>query len=374
MKTLFVMDIKNYNETDTHFSRPSARAIIVRKDGKLALVYSKKMKYYKFPGGGIEGKEEPEAALVREVQEETGLIVKRETITEYGSVLRIQKSDKQEHTIFQQRNDYYICETEEAVQSQNLDEYEKEAEFVLRFASIEEAIDTNKACRGLDDFDLVMIERDTRVLELLLGRNSDPSVAMAEFLLREGARSNPGPWERHSIYVAESAKKIASLCPEMDCEKAYVYGLLHDIGRRFGVSYLAHVYDGYHYLMDLGYSGAAKVVLTHSFNRRTIDDYIGKFDIPKAGQDEIEELLAKMEYDDYDLLIQLCDSIATADGVVTLEERMNDVKSRYGYYPQEKWDKNIELRRYFEEKMGKNLYEAVWGKDSFRKSCIRDMK
>lgn len=359
MKTLFVMDIKNYCETDAYFSRPSARAIIAGKDGKLALVYSKKMKYYKFPGGGIEEEEAREAALVREVKEETGLIVIPETIKEYGCVLRMQRSDKQEHTIFEQKNYYYTCSTDEAVQEQNLDEYEKEAEFVLRFVSAEEAAAANKACRGLNDFDLVMIERDTKVLELLCGKDSEPSVPMAEFLLREAARFHPGAWEQHSRYVAESAGKIAAACPEMDSDRAYVYGLLHDIGRKFGVSYLAHVYDGYHYLMDLGYAGAARVALSHSFNCKRLGDYIGKFDISEKAQEELKELLEEMEYDDYDLLIQLSDSVAMAEGIVSLEERMNDVKKRYGGYPQEKWDRNVELRRYFEGKMGKGLYEVI---------------
>lgn len=34
---------------------------------------------------------------------------------------------------------------------------------------------------------------------------------------------------------------------------------------------------------------------------------------------------------------------------------MNDVKQRYGFYPQEKWDKNLELRDYFEENEKKAL-------------------
>ena len=44
--------------------------------------------------------------------------------------------------------------------------------------------------------------------------------------------------------------------------------------------------------------------------------------------------------DEYDRLIQLCDSIAGAEGVLDIEERMNDVKRRYGFYPQKKWDKS----------------------------------
>ena len=62
--------------------------------------------------------------------------------------------------------------------------------------------------------------------------------------------------------------------------------------------------------------------------------------------------LEKSVYDDYDRLVQLCDSIAGAEGVLDIEERMLDVKRRYGFYPQEKWDAHIGLRRYFEEKNG----------------------
>lgn len=184
------------------------------------------------------------------------------------------------------------------------------------------------------------------------------TVHLAESLLRDAAKCNPGPWEQHSRYVAESAKRIAERCPARP-EKAYVYGLLHDIGRRFGVTYLAHVYDGYHYLLDLGYENAARIALSHSFNLKDIHDYIGKFDIDETAQEELRGLLAEMDFNDYDYLIQLCDAIAKADGIVSLEERMNDVKNRYGYYPQKKWDRNIWLKEYFEEKMHEDLYKVV---------------
>lgn len=41
MKQLFCIDLKDYDEGDSIFRRPSARAIIL-KDGKISLVYSKK--------------------------------------------------------------------------------------------------------------------------------------------------------------------------------------------------------------------------------------------------------------------------------------------------------------------------------------------
>lgn len=359
MKQLFTLDMKNYKTDDAHMYRPSARAIIQAGDGKLAMACSRKYGYYKFPGGGIHIGEDKKEALAREVQEETGLVVKKDSIHEYGSVLRLQKMTRCPDTVFEQENDYYTCSVEDTVLEQNLDPYEKESGFELQYVSAKDAIAANKACTILDDFDLVMIARDTQVLERWIGAVPEPSVPMADFLLRSAAECNPGPWEQHSIYVAECAKRIASRCPDMNPQRAYTYGLLHDIGRKFGVSYLAHVYDGYHYLMDLGYSNAARIALSHSFNRKDFHDYIGAFDIPKPAQEELRILLEQMEFDDYDRLVQLCDSLAKSDGIVTLEERMQDVKSRYGAYPQEKWDKNLQLKKYFEDKMHAQLYTVV---------------
>ena len=171
-------------------------------------------------------------------------------------------------------------------------------------------------------------------------------------LLEEGNYLNPGPWKEHSIVVAECAYKIASKCDDMDEEKAYVLGLLHDIGRRFGVTYIAHVIDGYNYLMEFGYDEAARICMTHSFQLKDINEYIGEIDISNSDKDKIINLLDSYEYDDYDRLIQLCDSISMPTGVVDIEIRMNDVKTRYGYYPQDKWNKNIELKKYFQDKIG----------------------
>ena len=65
MKQLFEIDLHDYDESDTVFRRPSARAIIFDDVGKIALVYSKKENYYKFPGGGIHDDEDRVSALIR---------------------------------------------------------------------------------------------------------------------------------------------------------------------------------------------------------------------------------------------------------------------------------------------------------------------
>lgn len=192
-----------------------------------------------------------------------------------------------------------------------------------------------------------------------------PTRAEAEILLSEAEKCNPGPWGNHSRVVAHCAEKIAGACDDMDAEKAYILGLLHDIGRKFGTRHLGHVSDGYTYMMSLGYDEAAKICLTHSFNNHTTDEYIGNFDTSDEELRLINETLASVEYDDYDRLIQLCDSLAGSEGVLDIEERMGDVKRRYGAYPREKWDANIALKECFEKKTGNDIYELT-EKDTYR--------
>lgn len=182
-----------------------------------------------------------------------------------------------------------------------------------------------------------------------------PDKEQALKLLHEAYEKNPGPWKKHSIVVAECAYAISRRCDDIDEDKSYVIGLLHDIGRREGVTNLAHVIDGYQYLMKLGYDEAARICITHSFADKDINTYIGSQDVSDEDLQIICSLINKYEYDDYDRLIQLCDSIALPDGPVRIEVRMNDVKQRYGYYPLSKWNKHIELKMYFEKKSGLNI-------------------
>ena len=199
-----------------------------------------------------------------------------------------------------------------------------------------------------------------------------PTREEAMELIRDGVACNPGPWGKHCLTAAHCAERIARACPDLDGEKAYILGLLHDIGRKFGVRHLGHVSDGYTYMKSLGYDEAAKVCLTHSFNNQTVEEYIGKFDVSDEEMAMIRKELSQTDYDEYDRLIQLCDCLAGAEGVLDIEDRMNDVKKRYGAYPQAKWDTNIKWKRYFEEKMNQDIY-LVCQKDTFRPeeiSCL----
>ena len=105
MRVLFEMDKHDYDHCTHNFVRNSARSIII-SGKKIAMIHSLKYDYYKFPGGGIEGEESPVAAMIRETREEAGLVVKPETVKEFGIVHRIQKSDKDPSECFVQDNYY----------------------------------------------------------------------------------------------------------------------------------------------------------------------------------------------------------------------------------------------------------------------------
>ena len=192
-----------------------------------------------------------------------------------------------------------------------------------------------------------------------------PTREEAEKLLQDAEKCNPGPWGNHSRTAAHCAEKIAQACGDLDADKAYILGLLHDIGRKFGPRHLGHVSDGYTYMMSLGYDEVARICLTHSFNNRTTDEYIGKFDTTEEELLLIQNALSLISFDEYDKLIQLCDALAGSDGVLDIEVRMEDVKQRYGSYPQAKWDSNMALKKHFEEKAGKDIYIIV-EKDDFK--------
>ena len=166
MRLLFEMDLKNYDPNGKAFVRPSVRGIIVR-DGKVAMVHSIQYDYYKFPGGGMEPGETQLETLIREVREESGLVVIPESIQEYGRVHRIQQSDQQDFSMFVQDNYYYLCQAESAIQPQQLDDYEQQECFTLEFVPPETAIRTNReAPHGPTD--QPMLEREALVLEHLI--------------------------------------------------------------------------------------------------------------------------------------------------------------------------------------------------------------
>ena len=169
MRMLFEIDLKNYEEGGLVNSRPSVRGIVIR-DNKLAMIYSKKFKYYKFPGGGISSGETHLETLCREMREEGGFEVIVPTVREFGYVHRIQKDDTE--GIFVQDNYYYFCEIGDSLCKQELDDYESFEEFTPEWVSPHEVLLANRlCCADLSDSgsgpDPVMTERECLVIKTL---------------------------------------------------------------------------------------------------------------------------------------------------------------------------------------------------------------
>jgi hypothetical protein len=190
-----------------------------------------------------------------------------------------------------------------------------------------------------------------------------PDPHQAELWLQEAGVLNPGPWVEHSRHVAEAARLIAAHLPGLDAEAAYVLGLLHDIGRRAGVTGMRHALDGYRYLAALGYADAAQICLTHLFPNREMRESFGEWDCMPAELAFIEDYLAQVEYTDYDRLIQLCDALAIADGFVLMEKRLLDVAFRYTIhaYALAKWRTKFAIKAEFERRIGHSIYTLLPG-------------
>ena len=189
----------------------------------------------------------------------------------------------------------------------------------------------------------------------------------ANELLLWAHEQNPGPWLAHSQVAARAAEGIAQACG-MDVEKAYIMWLLHDIGRYEGIRDLHHVVAGYRLMMEKNEPAIARICLTHSFPIPEIGVFSGKLDCEPQELDFLNEALVQAEYNEYDHLIQLCDSLALAGGISTVEARLIDVSLRHGFnaYTQRKWQAFLDLKKEFDARCGTNIYLLFYDEISRR--------
>ena len=198
-------------------------------------------------------------------------------------------------------------------------------------------------------------------MNLAVSEIKAPTIEEAFKILNESEMMNSGPWVEHSKVAARTAKEIATHCPDLDGETAFVLGLLHDIGRREGWTQLSHTLDGYKYLAQLGFNDAASICLTHSFPIKDVYTYHGEFD---CSQDDLQIIVSHLEsttYNDYDRLIQLCDAISLPHGAVVMEKRLVDVVMRHGLpeWTLRKWKSYFELKQYFDQQSKCNIYTLI---------------
>lgn len=211
---------------------------------------------------------------------------------------------------------------------------------------------------GYDVFNKALVEIVDKIKK---DERGYPDRETAERELEEAGKLNPGQWITHSKYAALACERIAEHCPHMDSEKAYVIGLLHDIGRRVGIVQERHMLEGYNYCMSKGWKNAAQICITHSFMLKNITTSIGKWDISKEDYEFMKKFIEDVVYDDYDKLAQMCDSLALPDGFCFLEKRFVDVAMRYGVneYTTKRWGAIYDIKKYFEDIASKSIEEIL---------------
>lgn len=167
-------------------------------------------------------------------------------------------------------------------------------------------------------------------------------------------------YENHVYGAASAARTIAEKIKDMNPEKVYISALLHDICRteedreqRF------HGLLGYEKLIDKDES-AARSAITHMFpwNELPAFENCSKmFYGNKKDYDFVAAYIQNIQTTDTDLLIQLADTLANKDGIVTLEQRAKEYAERCNIIiPKEKLQPRYELKAYFDNKVGCNIY------------------
>lgn len=158
---------------------------------------------------------------------------------------------------------------------------------------------------------------------------------------------NASSWISHCLYEGELASQLASAMG-LDADTAMKLGLLHDVGRKFDHSFM-HTIKGFEYLYSLGYQEEAFCALSHSFlplpedgkfmgsRCANCDPAIDGFYVNEDGQgvfedgsklDDMTQFLSVYQYNLYDIILNISDLMATSFGIVSPEERVNDVYSR----------------------------------------------
>lgn len=140
--------------------RLASRAIIYQ-DGKVLLIHSKFYNDYTFPGGGVEFAEDEYHALVRECQEEAGVVIENARLF----CKTVEKREMDNESYMLQESHFYLCDVKEMCPTR-LESYEVDLGYEPVWITVDEAIKNNEAKRKLlksSDYDGVL-ERELRVL------------------------------------------------------------------------------------------------------------------------------------------------------------------------------------------------------------------
>lgn len=161
MRVLACFDEKNYEDAVKVYEKYNIRGIIV-KDGKLAMQRSFAGEY-KIPGGGVEPGESYEEALSRELLEEVGLVLVKDSMKELGEITEIRKDIFEPDTKYVCHSLFFACKVTDERFPIHPTESEIKRGYHLEWATPEDICHTNEVM-GNEPW----IKRDTVFINMIL--------------------------------------------------------------------------------------------------------------------------------------------------------------------------------------------------------------
>ena len=143
MKRLLTLDLENYTDDMPVTEKHTVRAVILR-DGRMAMQRSGKGEY-KIPGGGVEDGESHLQTLLREVREETGLLVRPDTVREIGEIVEMREDvfcPRQKYVCYSY---FYFCGVEDETVATHMTDSEIAKGFHPVWETPEEIVRVNDA-------------------------------------------------------------------------------------------------------------------------------------------------------------------------------------------------------------------------------------
>ncbi len=166
----------------------------------------------------------------------------------------------------------------------------------------------------------------------------------------------------HCSATADIAATIATATPDMNSERAYVLGLLHDCGRlrdEYAEPYF-HGWGGYEFMTEHDFPDIARISITHSFYEQDFNP--ASYSQNRTAILKCRDYLQSITYNDDDRLIQLCDMLNIFGETCTIEQRMADINRRY-HISEEKTQPLIKalhkIKGYFDGRCGIDVYDML---------------
>ncbi len=184
---------------------------------------------------------------------------------------------------------------------------------------------------------------------------------LLQFDLAHGRES--GTWYKfhnHVYGVGYLAQKMADVLGYIDPEKAWILGVMHDAGKiHEQLEQRFHGLIGYEFFKDKD-DEIAIISLTHTFHFNRIPPY-EKVEKMFFGRREdynfVADFLAQHPANEYDKLIQMCDSLANCSGFVTLEQREEEFSQRNNMSVPDYMASGANLLKdFFDKRLGRDVY------------------